>query len=192
MFHSPITDPIKLRLNSLSEVTSKMVQNLERVRYFFGKLLSVEDFKDEQSYFLNRLRRHNRFLHGWGVVSGLGVSLSKGNEVVVSAGLAIDCAGNEIAVAEPVRIPLASGKGPLFVAIRYEEKEVGPVPAVSEVEYSRIREGAELVVLEVNPSTGHRGIGPGTAGCGQAHALCLAKLTWHRSRWQVRKVKCGA
>ena len=169
-----------------------MVQNLERVRYFFGKLLSVDDFKDEQSYFLNRLRRHNRFLHGWGVVSGLGVSLSKGNEVVVLAGLATDCAGNEIALAEPVRIPLAAGKGPLYVAIRYQEQEVGPVPAGNELEYSRIREGAEVVVLEVHPGTGHRGIGPGTPGCGQAHPLCLAKLTWHRSRWHLRKVNGSA
>lgn len=50
---------------------SKMIQNLERVRYFFGKLISVEDFQEEQSYFLNHLRRRNRFLHGWGVIAGL-------------------------------------------------------------------------------------------------------------------------
>jgi hypothetical protein len=166
-----------------------MVQNLERVRYFFGKLLSVEDFRDEQSYFLDRLRRHNRFLHGWGVVSGLGVSLSKANELVVSTGLAIDCAGNEIAFAEPVRTPLVAAKGTLHVAIRYQEQEVCPVPTGDGVEASRIREGAEVVILDVNPGTGHRGIGPGTPGCGQAHPLCLAKLTWHRCRWQLRKVK---
>jgi hypothetical protein len=169
-----------------------MVQNLERVRYFFGKLLSVEDFQDEQSYFLNRLRRHNRFLHGWGVVSGLEVSLTKANEVVVSAGLAIDCAGNEIAASAPVRISLAPGKGTLYVAIRYQEREAGQVPAGNGVEFSRIREGAEVVLLAVNPGIGHRGVGPGTPGCGQVHPLCLAKLTRHRSRWQLRKVKCGA
>lgn len=166
-----------------------MVQNLERVRYYFGKLLSVEDLQDEQSYVLDRLRRHNRFLHGWGVVSGLDVSLTKANEVVVSAGLAIDCAGNEIAVAEPVRIPLAPGKGTLYVAIRYQEREVGQVPAGNLVESSRIREGAEVVLLAVNPGIGHRGVGPGTPGCGQDHPLCLAKLTWHRPRWKLRKVK---
>jgi hypothetical protein len=37
-----------------------MIQDLEQVRYFFGKLMSVEDFQEEQAYFLNRLRRHNR------------------------------------------------------------------------------------------------------------------------------------
>ena len=169
-----------------------MVQNLQRVRYFFGKLLTVDDFQEEQSYFLNRLRRHNRFLHGWGVVSGLGVSVSKANEVVVSAGLAIDCAGNEIALAEPGRIPLVAAKGTLHVAIRYREQEVCPVPTGDGVEASRIREGAEVVILDVNPGTGHRGIGPGTPGCGLAHLLCLAKLTWHQSRWQLRKVKNSA
>ena len=164
-----------------------MVQNLERVRYFFGKLLSVDEFQEEQSYFLNRLRRHNRFLHGWGVVGGLDVSVSRDNEVVVSAGLAIDCAGNEIVVAEPVCIPLGAGKGTRYVAIRYKEQEVRPAPAGTETEHSRIREAAEVLALDVNPGTGHRGIGPGTPGCGQAHPLCLAKLTRLRSRWKLRR-----
>jgi hypothetical protein len=169
-----------------------MVQNLERVRYFFGKLLSVDDFQEEQSYFLNRLRRHNRFLHGWGVVSGLDVKISRAKEIVISAGLAIDCAGNEIAVAEPLGISLGAAKGTRYVAIRYKEEDVCPVPAGTEIEHSRIREGAEVLILDVNPGTGHRGIGPGTPGCGHAHPLCLAKLTWHGSRWQLRKLNCRA
>ncbi len=169
-----------------------MIENLERVRYFFGKLMSLEDFDAEQSYFVNRLRRHNRFLHGWGVIAGLEVSISKANEVVVSAGLAIDCAGNEIAVPEPVSIPFCSTEGTLHVAIQYHELEVSPVPAAEGVEFSRIRDGAEVVLLEANPGAKHRGMEPGTPGCGQAHPLCLAKLTWRQSKWQLRKVKNGA
>ena len=41
---------------------------LERVKYFQGQMLSVSDLEAEQEYFLARLRRHNRHLHGWGVV----------------------------------------------------------------------------------------------------------------------------
>ena len=139
-----------------------MIQSLERARYFIGKVMSVEDLQQEQSYLLNRMRRHNRFLHGWGVVAGLEVSISKGNEVVVAAGLAIDCAGNEIAVPEPVRVPIGATDGTLYVAIRYQELAVRPLPASEGAEFSGIREGAETSLLEGNPCAKHRGIGPGT------------------------------
>lgn len=45
----------------------------ERNRYFYGKLLSVEDFETEQKYFNDKRRTINRFLFGSGVVCGLGV-----------------------------------------------------------------------------------------------------------------------
>jgi hypothetical protein len=44
---------------------------LKRVKYHHGMLLSAKDLTAEQEYFLERQRRHNRYLHGWGVVSGL-------------------------------------------------------------------------------------------------------------------------
>jgi hypothetical protein len=44
--------------------------NLDRVRYFSRQLITVEDMLAEQAYFREKLRRHNRFLHGWGVVCG--------------------------------------------------------------------------------------------------------------------------
>lgn len=168
-----------------------MVQILERVRYFPGKLMSVEDFQNEQSYLLNRLRRLNRHVQGWGIVDGLGVSVSDANEVVISPGLAIDCAGNEIAVAEPVRLPICIGEGRLYVAICYREMGVGAIPAAGGFEFSRIREGAEVTLALADPGIGHRSIGPGTPGCGQAHPLCLARLERLRQRWQVRKVRHG-
>jgi hypothetical protein len=41
---------------------------LERVRYFPRQLITADDMRAEQEFFLNKMRRHNRFLHGWGVV----------------------------------------------------------------------------------------------------------------------------
>lgn len=43
---------------------------MERVRYFTRQLITPDDLTLEQEYFRNKLRRHNRFLHGWGVVCG--------------------------------------------------------------------------------------------------------------------------
>ncbi|HEX5062214.1 MAG TPA: hypothetical protein VFV99_22745 [Kofleriaceae bacterium] len=49
----------------------------ERVKYFYGQLLGVREFQSEQSYFREKHRLHNRYLHGYGVVCGLGVSLCR-------------------------------------------------------------------------------------------------------------------
>jgi hypothetical protein len=42
-------------------------QRFQRPHFFSGQLLTAEDLEQEQDYFLARSRRHNRFLHGWGV-----------------------------------------------------------------------------------------------------------------------------
>jgi len=43
---------------------------LERPRYFPRQLVSDAEMNLEQLYFRNKLRLHNRMLHGWGVVCG--------------------------------------------------------------------------------------------------------------------------
>ena len=76
---------------------------MERVRFFDGQLLTATDFEAEQRYHLEKRRLHNRMLHGFGVVDGLGVSVADGTDaaVVVSPGFALDRRGNEIIVAGP-------------------------------------------------------------------------------------------
>ena len=53
--------------------TCELDSGLERVRYFSRQLIGAEDMTAEQRYFRERLRRHNRFAHGWGVVCGCDV-----------------------------------------------------------------------------------------------------------------------
>lgn len=43
---------------------------LERPRYFPRQLITPVELTLEQTYFRDKLRRHNRLLHGWGVVCG--------------------------------------------------------------------------------------------------------------------------
>ena len=45
----------------------------DRVSYFHGQMLGVREFQTEQAYFREKLRLHNRCLHGYGVVCGLEV-----------------------------------------------------------------------------------------------------------------------
>ena len=42
----------------------------ERPRYFPRQLITPEEMNLEAAYFRDRMRRHNRLLHGWGVVCG--------------------------------------------------------------------------------------------------------------------------
>ena len=44
---------------------------LQRLKYFYGQMLGVQDFQTEQDYFRDKLKLHNRCLHGYGVVCGL-------------------------------------------------------------------------------------------------------------------------
>lgn len=167
---------------------------LERLNFFQGQLLSAEDLRAEQAYFLEKLRRHNRHLHGWGVVSGLRVALVGGAEVVVGPGVAIDCAGNEIHVCAESRLALPGAAGVCFVALSHVESEVAPVPALAggTVEgpaFARIREGFRVEIAEADPVGGHRGRGAGTPGCGEPHPLCIARLRRGRRGWTL--ALCG-
>jgi hypothetical protein len=107
----------------------------------------------EQQYFRQKLRRHNRFLHGWGVVCGMRVTAAPDVQkkmpwrVKIDAGYALGPYGDEIYLAEPYCFDLATCQelvpdpcepgepprpvrpksGKLYVAIRYVECESRPV-----------------------------------------------------------------
>lgn len=60
----------------------------ELPRYYPRQLITPDDLTLEQNYFRDRMRRHNRLLHGWGVVCGALVCLvttTDANGVVTAA-----------------------------------------------------------------------------------------------------------
>ena len=74
----------------------------ERNNYFYGKLLSVDDFRLEQKYGNDKRRTLNRFLYGTGVVTGMNVVSVDDMTILVENGLALDSVGREIVIDEPV------------------------------------------------------------------------------------------
>jgi hypothetical protein len=139
---------------------------LVRNRYFFGKLMSVEDFAEEQEYNRAKHRRHNRLLHGVGIVHGLGVSVETdsngGQFVVVEPGLAIAPDGEEVVVCERVLTDPCPNGDPCYVSVYLLEAATRPVAALTdstdETELSRIVESAGIAVSGVVPD-GHLVIG---------------------------------
>ena len=161
-------------------------QQLVRNHYFAGQLLSADDLQREQDYMLARLRRRNRFLTGWGVVAGLEVSVEQGGTVVVQPGFAIDCAGNELIVEAEVRLSLAGLAGRQHVVVRYEEVAEGSaVPTLGSAVAPLVRESSQIALSPANPAAGHRAMGCGTPGCGQAHPVGIAVLTQKGDRWRL-------
>ena len=49
------------------------IPEFERLNYFYGQMLGAADFRAEQAFFREKLKLHNRCLHGYGVVCGLEV-----------------------------------------------------------------------------------------------------------------------
>ena len=165
-------------------------RQFERPHFFTGKLLTADDLQREQDYFRGKSALHNRFLHGWGIVAGLGVTVDQETTVVVSPGLALDCAGNELVLPEPERIALSGLTGRHYVTIQYLEVPVGQQPSLQgEPEFSRVREAVRVELGSANPVAGHSGMGPGSPGCGQSHALCLASISQHGAHWRVAPAK---
>jgi hypothetical protein len=86
---------------------------LERVRYYPRQLVTASVLTTDQDYLRQKARRHNRLLHGWGVVCGLEVKPDPTEEspwrVIVCPGYLLDPAGEEVPIAEPVHVDLATG-----------------------------------------------------------------------------------
>ena len=85
---------------------------LERVRYFPGQLITADDMLQEQKYLIEKQRRHNRFIHGWGIVCGLTVKAAPTSQspwnIVICPGYALGPGGDEIFVGQKVDLDLAT------------------------------------------------------------------------------------
>lgn len=181
---------------------------LKRNRYFTGKLLNAADFQLEQDYILEKHRLHNRMLHGWGIVEGLGVSVDgskSGWRITVERGYAIDCCGREICLPEAQRLeraPAQSPPGPLYLVLSYAESPVDPLPVPGEpggseegIEASHIQEDFTLTLEVADPCAGHTPRpGGGGESCAGEHGVTLGKLAWRDGRWKLgryRRMKIG-
>ena len=76
----------------------------ERPRYYARQLVTPDDMTLEQDYFRAKLRRHNRYLHGWGVVCGANVVNASvagklsADKLIVKAGYVLGPYGDEICI----------------------------------------------------------------------------------------------
>jgi hypothetical protein len=81
-------------------------QGFVRPIFFGGQLLTEDDLQALVNYVVGKNRLHNRALFGDGVVCGLEVTCDPCDcsKLVVKAGYALDCCGNDIVVECPVTV----------------------------------------------------------------------------------------
>lgn len=129
-----------------------------RNRYFYGRLLTVSDFEEEQTYHRSKQQFRNLHTLGVGIVSGLSVTPeNNGRSIQISPGYAIDRLGREVCVPSAVDCPLPTKSDRLLVSIGYVETEIEPTPALSgepssgrnPVECARIEEGYEVTLSQI-------------------------------------------
>jgi hypothetical protein len=124
-----------------------------RSHFFSGKLLTADDLRQEQAYGRTKHRRHNRLLHGVGIVRGLAVGLGPrpgggDPEIVVSPGVAIDRHGEELVVCEPAMRDVCHGASVCYVTLALVERSTNSTP---DGEPSQIEESAQVGVSEDLP-----------------------------------------
>jgi hypothetical protein len=122
----------------------------KRPIYFSGRLLDAATLTAEQEYHREKIRRHNRAMVGYGVVTGLHVRVEPpaggaGPQIVVGAGYAVDRRGEEICLPCEAKILQPANGAAAFVTIRFWEHPVSPSPVAGQPP----ADGAETTASEM-------------------------------------------
>src|SRR4051812_20226131 len=95
-------------LSTLANCATPGASNMERMRFFPRQLLTPDDLMQEQEYFRAKNRRHNRMLHGWGVVCGCEVQATTDDYAVcVNPGYLLGPQGDEIVIDDCIKVDLS-------------------------------------------------------------------------------------
>lgn len=157
----------------VNEELSCVLEAFERNRYFYGKLMTVRDFEQEQVYHNRKRWLINSLLFGEGTVCGLDVRRTgpvanpDPNIIALSPGMALDGCGREIIVPEVKNIDLRElgivppatlgARKTVYLCVAYEVCAREPVPALqasgcSEVcDYNRIVETYKVHARDTAP-----------------------------------------
>lgn len=98
------------------EQDATLDETLRRVAYEAGMMLGLEATRDEQQYHRRRLTRHQYWLHGYGTLAGMAVTMDPASHpnaidnitvhLIVGPGLGLDGLGREVLIHEPYCIDL--------------------------------------------------------------------------------------
>jgi hypothetical protein len=187
---------------------------LSRPHYEVGNYLAAEDLRTEQDYRRQRLRRHNRYLHGWGRICGLRVVPAQDGHrpwsLLICPGYGITCCGDEVEVGNPAPLdivdyvwarPQVGGLPALaaYIGIRFAEERRRPMAAPRPacqceelIHPSRLRDSFQIDVLWTAPVVEEGGLVDLCTGqsapcrkCGKDPYIILARVDLPKSEGQT-------
>jgi hypothetical protein len=157
-------------MSDLTDVKCAMCgEQLERVRYFPRQLLTADDMRVEQEYFREKARRHNRYLHGWGVVCGCVVEQVKDAKtwtVRVCPGYVVGPQGDEILINDCRDVDLKTGAAPDPCTVRWPCPPLGAMPAAGRDDLTTVYIAVRYAECFSRPTRVH------PAGCGCDESAC--------------------
>ncbi|MEO5817972.1 MAG: hypothetical protein ABIT20_22075 [Gemmatimonadaceae bacterium] len=129
------------------------LRGLERTRFFSRQIVTPDDLTQDQIYFREKSKRHNRMMHGWGVVCGACVRPGTTDcEVIIEPGYIMGPFGDEIVIDHDTVIDICKlgtgeqdgccgdeldpwcsdtkgkcARGTLYLAVKYSECKSRPV-----------------------------------------------------------------
>lgn len=147
--------------------------SFERNKYFYGKLLSVDDFETEQRYMNDKRRLINRFVNGCGVICGMNVVAVDDVTISIERGMALDFAGREIVIDNPEikKLSMIDGfeectnavenESDIYLCIGYSEENKEAVHNIAgnrtagtdEIEFNKFVEGHTLFLTNKEPDS---------------------------------------
>ena len=156
-------------------------EGLQRPRYYPRQLVTPAELNLESRYFVERLRRHNRMLHGWGVVCGArSVPCPSENgtgkqpwKLKLCPGYAIDGHGNDVVIDAERIVDIRSSS--VLIPSGAPEGELRD-PWCSDVWGDR--EGGTVWVAICHEERPARPVRPQPTGCGCDDPSCEYSR-WH-------------
>lgn len=170
-----------------SQVEVLSIPGTSRPNYYYGQLLSVDEFQQEQAYFIDKLRQANRANFGTGIINGLEVSCS-GGRITISPGFAVDTAGRLVEITANSSFELPGNSGIWKIYLELVEEKCNPAPGLIDTDIDtenafEFRNIQEITKIWINQATGKKGE-PVSEG-----AILLGRVKAKNGRYKVRKPK---
>jgi len=155
---------------------------MERTRFYPRQIVQAPDLTQDQTYFREKLRRHNLLLHGWGIVCGVRVRVGdKPGTVLVEPGTVLGPFGDEIVVGDLIEVDVA--------AQNLEGDAVNgcsdPDPWCADVRVAR-PEGRPVYLAISYAEYACRPVSVAAAGCGCGCGGSDCEYSRMRDSWRIR------
>lgn len=153
----------------------------KRLNYYDGQLLLSEGLREEQMYFLHKLRQQNRAHFSTGVIKGLTLTCSQ-HLVTVSPGFAMDGVGQLVELAAPCSFELPGKDGTWEIIIELVEEKCNSswwsdeFAPQGEQQFSSIQETVKIRAREVSNDEAH---------VSSDTSVCLGRITVNEGSFKV-------